>query len=354
MSALLYIPWFRATPWHIPLPFELPGIGDSIPIQPFGMLVAIGVLLGAHVAEWYGKRNGIAPHVVNDMVFHVVVAGFVISPFFNAALYDPETLVAVAREPSLLLRTCFGLSSFGGFFGAMVGLYIWWRKRRIPVRPVADAAVFALPFGWLFGRTGCFVVHDHPGAETDFFLAVYPWGGQGDVARHDLGLYEVFWSAAVIVLLLFLSRKRRPAGFYSGLVPVLYAPVRFFLDSLRAPPELGGDVRYLGLTPGQYSAIVLLLIGVAVLRRAYRDPWPKLPEEARYEPPEEGGTAVLPVPPEAEAAWAASGAPAASGAAGAKAASEEASEGDPSVASSARAAGGRKGRGGKRKGKRRR
>src|SRR5690606_5352002 len=59
--ALLFIPWFKLEPWHIPVP-----VLDQIPIQPFGILVAIGVLLGAKVAEEWAKRNEIHPAVVAD------------------------------------------------------------------------------------------------------------------------------------------------------------------------------------------------------------------------------------------------------------------------------------------------
>lgn len=292
VATLLYIPWFRAEAWEIPLPFELPfGLGDTLPIQPFGLLVAIGVLLGAQVAEVWGKRNGIAPYVINDMVFHVVVAGFIGAPLLNAALYNPDTFAALAEDPSLMFSTCLGMSSFGGFFGAVVGLIVWKLRRKLPALTVADAAVFALPFGWLFGRMGCFVVHDHPGKVTDFFLAVegYRFGDPPYEPRHDLGLYEVLWSAAIIVLLLVLARKKRKPGFYAALVPMLYAPVRFFLDFLRAEPSAGaaGDVRYAGFTPGQYAAVALLALGAYLAWHVRNRPAGELPPEAQWPPPDE-------------------------------------------------------------------
>ena len=46
MQAVLFIPWFRLEAWDIPLPFSLPIVGDTLSIQPFGVLVATGVLLG--------------------------------------------------------------------------------------------------------------------------------------------------------------------------------------------------------------------------------------------------------------------------------------------------------------------
>ncbi|HMI91609.1 MAG TPA: hypothetical protein VK509_09620 [Polyangiales bacterium] len=113
-------------------------------------------------------------------------------------------------------------------------------------------------------------MHDHPGVVTDFLLAVGDYDGDG-VARHDLGFYEVVWSAAMIPLVLYLARKPRPWGFFMALVPMLYAPIRFALDFLREVPERGGDVRYLGLTPGHY-AVIMLLAGLAVAARVRRGP----------------------------------------------------------------------------------
>ena len=149
-----------------------------------------------------------------------------------------------------------------------------------------DAGVFGFPFGWLFGRTGCFITHDHPGRVTDFFLAVDNYRGAGE-PRHDLGLYEVFWSIAVVALFLFLARTRRRPGFYMALFCLLYAPVRFGLDFLRATPEHGGDIRYAGLTPGQYGSIALLLTGVGLFWWIYHHQPLKMPPEAAWPPPEE-------------------------------------------------------------------
>src|SRR5690606_28083634 len=145
--------------------------------------------------------------------------------------YHPERYVEIWNDPSKFFSTYLGLSSYGGFIGAMLGLLLWKARRKLSLIAVGEAACFAFPFGWFFGRLGCFTVHDHPGKVTDFFLAVdeYQVGVPPFEARHDLGLYEVFWSAGVIALFLFLSRKRRLRGTYMALLPILYAPVRFFL-----------------------------------------------------------------------------------------------------------------------------
>jgi phosphatidylglycerol:prolipoprotein diacylglycerol transferase len=299
------IPWFRLEGIPIPLPehLDLFGLRLSFPqdwaIQPFGVLVAIGVMLGASLAERRGRTVGIHPNAVASCVAHVLIGGFVVGHVFDAIAYHPEV---VRENPIFLLRIWDGLSSFGGFLGAVIGLYTYLKRFGVDARVIGDPIAWAFPLGWMFGRTGCFVVHDHPGAPTDFFLGVrdYEVGAPPYVTRHDMGFYEMLWSAAVMGLFVYLGRTPRRRGFYLGLLPILYAPIRFGLDFLRATDLEQGDPRYFGLTPGHYSAIVLLAAGVAFLRWVQTSPEPSVPDSIAYEAQEArlaaAGAAAAPRP----------------------------------------------------------
>ncbi|MEM9193607.1 MAG: prolipoprotein diacylglyceryl transferase family protein [Myxococcota bacterium] len=328
MNSLLVIPWFKAEAWDV----------FGIPIQPFGVLVAIGVLLGAKLAEVYGQRDGIHPRVMSDVAAHVISGGFIGAFFLNAAFYNPEQVIEAAHEYRLALYLFaflfakgfitkkleatrpkdapiigtvvplvilaipiyldvqetidnpiyLGLSSYGGFIGTALGLIVWRFRRGIPMIPIAHAGLFGMPFGWLFGRMGCFVTHDHPGRVSDFFLAVDNYNLQGQ-PRHDLGLYEVIWCVFCCTVFLILARKKPRRGVFAGLICVLYAPVRFGLDFLRATPADGGDVRYAGLTPGQFGSIGLLLLGLGIFWFIFTRPEIQVPPHARWpeEDPEE-------------------------------------------------------------------
>jgi len=121
---------------------------------------------------------------------------------------------------------------------------------------------------------GCFVVHDHPGAPSDFFLAVadYQVGEPPFVARHDLGLYEVLWAVVAGLVLLKLAQKRRPRGFYFAVITLMYAPVRFCLDFLRATDIGVADTRYAGLTPAQYASLFFFGVSVFLVYRISKFP----------------------------------------------------------------------------------
>jgi phosphatidylglycerol:prolipoprotein diacylglycerol transferase len=159
------------------------------------------------------------------------------------------------------------MSAFGGFFGALAGLAIYFARRHRGWLVEADILVQALVVGWVFGRLGCTLVHDHIGTRTQFPLAVrFPNG-----PRHDLGLYEFLFTVLVLVPAVFaLNRRPRRPGTSVWVIALLYAPVRFFADFLRHTDLPAPDARYAGLTPAQYACIALATIGLALAWRAER------------------------------------------------------------------------------------
>ena len=289
-TVLLYIPWFKPGPIRIPLDaIPIDALPPHLEIHPFGMLVAMGVLLGVLVARARGMKVGIHPGVLGELAGYMLIGAFTLGHVLDAIFYHPEVVTA---RPLFLLELWNGLSSFGGFIGAFAGAMVWKAMRGYSFVAFADPIAYSFPFGWLFGRLGCSVVHDHPGRITDFPLAVENYQIRGDFppwqVRHDLGIYEVFWCLAMIGLFLVLGRKERKRGFYLMILPLLYAPVRFGLDFLRATDIPNADPRMvLGiLTPGHLGAVLLLAAGLLMAWRWFMLPEPEVAPEARW-PPED-------------------------------------------------------------------
>ncbi|MDW8247524.1 MAG: prolipoprotein diacylglyceryl transferase [Sandaracinaceae bacterium] len=286
------IPWFRLEGLWIPLPtstIEIGGLRFEPPsgfaIQPFGLLVATGVMVGVLLAKRRAQAQGIHPEAVAGAGGYVLLSAFIFAHWVEILAYRPEVLLS---DPFCMLRIWEGLSSFGGFIGSVLGLLCYARRFSVDARVVGDPIAWAFPFGWFFGRLGCFVVHDHPGRPTDFFLGVrnYEVGSPPYVTRHDLGLYEAFWALGASILFAWLVLQKRPIGFFLALLPLIYAPVRFFLDFLRATDVPGADPRYFGLTPAQYGAVALELSGVLLWRSVHRNP-PSIPAFLVIPPPSE-------------------------------------------------------------------
>jgi phosphatidylglycerol---prolipoprotein diacylglyceryl transferase len=238
---------------------EIP-IAGGRSLSVFGTLVALGIFAGAWFAERRARLLGMPEHEIPGAILSAVVPGLVLAHLFALLGVDHWT-------PRMLLEFWNGMSSFGGFAGALLGLTVYYSRSRRSWLPTADILVQALVIGWVFGRFGCTLVHDHIGRPSDFPLAVrFP-----DGPRHDLGLYEFLYTVLVLMpAVVVLNRRPRPPGTSVAVLALLYAPARFLLDFLRQTDLPGADVRYLGLTMAQYGCIVLAGIGSALLMRIRR------------------------------------------------------------------------------------
>lgn len=272
------IPYFTNPLEHL-LPSPL---NDS-----WGVLVCIGFVAGLEIARAKAIKEGLDVRDVIDGILAIVGSGFIVGHLVHVLAYHPEQLDQ--KGPIVLVQVWAGLSSFGGFAGALLGSVLFYKViRKRPWLQHAEMILFGFPFGWFFGRLGCFTAHDHVGRLTDFPLAVQFPGG----ARHDLGLYEALWTGVIAVVFLLAARKQRPVGWYAAAWCLMYAPVRFGLDFLRRTECLGrgykvvacpsaeqlastdpqvqseiasialSDTRWAGLTPAQWGCLVMVGLGV--------------------------------------------------------------------------------------------
>lgn len=241
---------------------HLPG---NLQIHPFGLLVATGVLLGAWLIHRRARTMGIPREEIDGIIHWAVVPGFIGAHLIEILFYQFHRLEN--EGPLLLLKFWDGISSYGGFIGAMVGVLLYYRTRLTRGFFVyCDLLVEGLLLGWIFGRVGCTITMDHPGEITDFPLAFQ----QGGVARHNLGFYELIFTVLVLFPAAQLVRRRMTAGklapgHLTAVICLLYAPVRFFLDLLRATDRAGSDTRYLGLTFAHYASLALGAFAVWLL-----------------------------------------------------------------------------------------
>ncbi|MFA6406145.1 MAG: prolipoprotein diacylglyceryl transferase family protein [Patescibacteria group bacterium] len=167
------IPWFELHTLAI----------GPISIQVWGTLVALGFLAAAWVAARRAKQQGINSNHIWNLAPWILVAAFVSARLFHVFFYDPAWFWLHPWD--IINPTLPGYSMMGGVIGGVVAGLIYVRYHKLNLWTVADLVAYALPLGTGIGRIGCFLIHDHPGTLTHFFLSVkYP-----DGVRHDHGLY---------------------------------------------------------------------------------------------------------------------------------------------------------------------
>jgi phosphatidylglycerol:prolipoprotein diacylglycerol transferase len=235
-------------------------IGGSFSLATFGVLVVMGVAAGIGFAQWRARVLDVPEEEINAAMAWALISGLLGSHLL-AVFYDPGS---PDRDLWSLFAFWNGMSAFGGFLGAFLGLAIHFGRKRKAWLVEADVLVQALVVGWVFGRLGCTLIHDHIGEPSKFLLAIQFPGGP----RHDLGLYEFLYTAFVLVPAVFLlNRRTRSPGSTICVIASLYAPARFLGDFLRSTDLPGSDPRYLGLTAAQYGCITLAGIGLAIAWR---------------------------------------------------------------------------------------
>ena len=245
-----------------------------IELRTFGLLVALGVLVGAWLAARYAEEHGIPRDTTYSLAMRMVLAGVIGSRLTWVAshlddLDSPLDAFAIWEG---------GLQFSGGFvFAVIAGFPIYRRWNRLTRWHSLDGYAYGLTIGLAIGRIACYSVGEHFGRLTSFPLAVRYEGG--DVREHMLGdvplregmvfhhtaLYELLYLLALFGVLTWLLHIRRPRpgpGVAMAVFCAWYGVARFASDSLRV-----NDERVLGLTGAQYLSLVLIATSVWILVR---------------------------------------------------------------------------------------
>lgn len=139
MPTLAVIPWFLQ-----------PSLGLGLfTIQSFGVITAIGILVGVQLATRAAIKDGLEGRVIQDFAVVGVAAGIVGAHLVHLGFYHQEEL----REPLRILMFWEGLSSMGGAPRR--------HRRRRDLVPAARRPFSAI-LGCLRARHGAWLGHRTP------------------------------------------------------------------------------------------------------------------------------------------------------------------------------------------------
>lgn len=227
-------------------------IFGPITLQVWGLLVSLGIVFALTVAYKLTQKYFFSEQVILDLAVWGIVGGIIGARAFHIIFYYPEYYILHPSEIFFIWQG--GMSSMGGLLGAAVAVYILAKIKKFTWKellPYLDIISVSFWLGWAIGRIGCFLIHDHLGRLSSFFLAVrFP-----AEARFDLGLWESLLALALFIVFISLFKKfaKFGWGYVSALSFAIYALVRFFLDFLRATDIPQADPRYFYLTPAQWG-----------------------------------------------------------------------------------------------------
>lgn len=229
----------------------------SFAVSSFGMMVALGVLVGLWMLRRESRRGGLPEDAGNVGAWGV--AGGIVGAklLFVAEHLNQAPLTALLFDRG-------GLSWFGGLAGGIAAGSIALWRRRLGLGRVFAAATPGLSAGQALGRMGCFLVGDDYGRPTALPWGVaFPRGLPPTLDRvHPTQLYEAAFLAVLTVVLLAGRKRGRSDREVVGLYLVCVGAFRFALEFIRVNPTIA-----LGLTTAQWASAAAFMAGILLIAK---------------------------------------------------------------------------------------
>lgn len=228
----------------------------SISIGPlniylYGLIIATGLLLAVFYGCRRSRQFGINEDTLTDGVLWVTPFAFLCARLYYCIFYWEEGGYA-DNLLSVLYVWQGGLAIYGGVIGAIVGIIVFCKVKKISIGAVLDIVALGFLIGQTMGRWGNFFNREAFGAETDSFLRMGLYNTYTGMTEyhHPTFLYESLWNLVGFIALHFLSKKRQ----YDGQIALSYAAWyglgRVFIEGLRTDSLYIGAFRVSQLVAG--------------------------------------------------------------------------------------------------------
>lgn len=245
---------------------------NTITIYSYGFFIACGAVAGFIYTAYQAKKQfGVKMETVQMLIVLIIVASVVGGKFF-IIFENPKLYLS---EPSRLLD---GFSSGFVFYGSLLfaipTMLIFFKKNKLPMLPMLDimAATSCIVHG--FGRIGCFMAGCCYGTEHDGFPSI-TFSDPKCVAEplntplHPTQLYSSLAIFSILVIIIFVSRRKQFDGQLFMLYLMLYAIARSLLEIFRGDLERGFLIDNF-LSNSQFISILVFLGGLVVYLRLYK------------------------------------------------------------------------------------
>jgi phosphatidylglycerol:prolipoprotein diacylglycerol transferase len=241
--------------------FELPFFGGhSLTIYWYGVLVAMGFLVGLWNASRRGARAGMSAEAIMDLGPGVLIGTLVGARALYVISYWPDQF---ATKPwwEMFMIHHGGLVYYGGLVGASLSFILYARWKKLPLWQIADVLAPGIALGQAIGRVGCLMNGCCYGKPTSQPWAIHfpPGHETGGAGVHPTELYESVLDFGLYIGLAWFYQRRRFDGQTFAAYLVCYAVLRSFVETFR-----GDYTTWYGgfLTPGQVASACILPIGL--------------------------------------------------------------------------------------------
>lgn len=244
----------------------------SKPIYWYGIIIAAGFLL----AVWYAMKRANQFGLTQDNIIDMLICAVPLAIIGARAYYCLFSWDLYKDDPIRVLYIWEGgLAIYGGVIGAVIGLVLYTKVKRVKTSAMLDIGGLGLLIGQSIGRWGNFMNREAFGSVTNSFLRMGLTDAAGNtVYVHPTFLYESLWNALGFLLLHFYSKRRKFDGQIFLMYLGWYGLGRMFIEGLRT------DSLYVGSTNLRVSQLLagacfLLVVIFLVYDKIFREHEPE-------------------------------------------------------------------------------
>ncbi|MGH9492924.1 MAG: prolipoprotein diacylglyceryl transferase [Terriglobales bacterium] len=259
----------------LPVLFHLRTAWGEFNLPTYGLMAALGLIVGLSINVRLAKRQGIDPDVAWNLGIYAILSGILGAKI----LFVLQEWSYYSTHPGAIFSFATlqaGGIWYGGLLGALA-VSIWYvQHHRLPVLKTCDAFAPGVALGHAFGRLGCFAAGCCFGKHTDL-----PWGVTFTnpianqvvgtplgIQLHPTQIHEFLVELANFFILLWLFKRKKFDGQVIGAYLFLYGFARYFLEFLRDDPGRG-TVFGGAMSVSQFVSILLVVVGGSLwMRRA--------------------------------------------------------------------------------------
>ncbi len=233
-----------------------------LPLHAYGLMLAIGVLVAAKVAETRWIRTGRDAKDFSAIVVPTVIAGVIGARVYH--LFTGYSWDAGGIKGAFEIWKG-GLSIWGAVLGGLIAVLVMARRRHLPALVLMDCCGPGIVLAQAIGRWGNYFNQELFGRPTTL-----PWGLKIDVAHRPAGftqyatfhptfLYESLWCLLVFGTIVFVERRATlKRGQVFALYVAMYCFGRIWFEALR----IDSAERIFGIRFNLLLSIVLSVFGM--------------------------------------------------------------------------------------------
>lgn len=254
---------------------------DPVAFRLFGLEVrwyALCILFGVALAVYFGIKEGKKLGIFSDFVLTgicIILPIAIIGARLWYVLFNLKDFNSLADVLGLNGGGLSGLAIQGGVIASLIAVYVYCRKRNVPLYKALDIVAPGFLIGQICGRWGNFFNGElyGPAVENvDLFLKLLPGFITNNmifkgVYHHPTFLYESLLNLVGLIIILVSRRKSKKlqSGDLMGIYLIWYGIVRIFTEILRG--KSGVDERLmLGPIPVSIAVSILFIVsGIAFL-----------------------------------------------------------------------------------------